>query len=44
MFEPKSKEVNDEVATAVEIIMGSYQWYWLGITKDESDGIWKLSL
>ena len=41
MFEPKSKEVNDKVATAAENISGSYQWYWLGITKDESDGKWK---
>ena len=40
LFEPKSKEVNDELATAVANIK-EYEWYWLGITKEESDGTWK---
>ena len=39
MFEPKSKDVNDKVATATANIK-AYQWYWLGITKRESDGTW----
>jgi len=37
MFEPKSKEVNDEVATAAIY----HSSYWLGITKDGSDGTWR---
>merc|ERR1719367_720137 len=39
MFEPKSTEVNDEVATATANIRKN-PWYWLGITKEESDGTW----
>ena len=38
-MEPKSKEVNDELAIAARNIIG--HWFWLGISDEETEGTWR---
>ena len=40
MFEPRSKEINDDVATEARKLIGDDRWYWLGITDKVSEGNW----